>query len=127
MYVRNVVVAPTLITLGSAAGEPMVLALPASPALTTTVTPAATAASFASRVTSSAVSGKLVDAKDSLMTLAPLATAKLIASRMPDSVVSSSVAKTFSASTSAPGATPTILMSQPLGNGCADDTYWERS
>src|SRR5580698_373922 len=123
MYVRNVVDAPTLMTSGSVAGDPMVLVLPASPALTTTVTPAATAASFASRVTSRAVSGKLVDANDSLMTLAPLATAKLIASRKPDSVVSLLVANTFRASTSAPGATPTILMSQPLGNGCTVDTY----
>ena len=114
-------------TSGSDAGEPMVLVLPASPELTTTVTPAATAASLASRVTSSAVSGKFVEAKDSLMTLAPLATAKLIASRKPDSVVSLFVANTFSASTLAPGATPTILMSQPLGNGCVGDTYWERS
>ena len=57
VYARNVVVAPTLITLGSVAGEPIVLVMPASPELTTTVTPAATAASSASRVMSSAVSG----------------------------------------------------------------------
>ena len=56
------------------------------------------------------------------MTLAPFATAKLIAWRKPDSVVSLFSAKTFSASTLAPGAAPTILMSQPVGSGCAGDT-----
>ena len=51
------------------------------------------------------------------MTLAPFATAKLIASMKADSVVSLFSEKTFKASTLAPGASPTILMSQPLGNG----------
>ena len=44
-YQRKSVEAPTEITAGSVAGEPMVLNGPASPVETTTVTPAATAAS----------------------------------------------------------------------------------
>ncbi len=73
--------APTLIRLASVAGEPIVLVLPPSPVLTTTVTPAATAASSASRVTSSTVSGKLLDPKDSLITFAPCWTAYWMAWR----------------------------------------------
>src|SRR5580698_8917426 len=114
-------------TLGSVAGEPIVLVTPASPELTTTVTPAATAASSASRVTSRVVSGNWFDPKDSLMTLAPLCTAKLIAWRKADSVVSLFSEYTLSASTLEPGASPTILMSQPTGSACAGDTYVDRS
>ncbi len=106
-------VAPTLMTSGSLAGEPIVLVAPASPELTTTVTPAATAASSASRTTSSEVSGKLLLPNDSLITLAPLSTAYWMAWRKPEVVVSSLWANTLSAITSAPGATPTILIQQP--------------
>jgi hypothetical protein len=57
-------------TLGSVAGEPMVLAEPASPLETVTVTPAATAASLNSFITSSAVtSGNGLLPNDSLSTL----------------------------------------------------------
>jgi hypothetical protein len=63
------VLAPTLITFGSGEGEPIVLVNPASPELTTTVMPAATAASLASLVRSTAVPGKGFDPNDSLMTL----------------------------------------------------------
>src|SRR3984957_11743160 len=72
---RKVVVAPTLRTFGSVAGDPIVLVMPPSPLDATTVTPAATAASSAIRVTSAARSGKLLLPKDSLMTLAPCITA----------------------------------------------------
>ena len=52
--------APTLITLGSVAGEPMVLVTPPSPAVATTVTPAATAASLAWRMRSAVSVGEVV-------------------------------------------------------------------
>ena len=67
--------APTLISLGSVDGDPWVLVTPASPVLTTTVTPAATAASSALRVASCAVSGKGCEPKDSFSTLTPCVTA----------------------------------------------------
>ena len=57
-------------TFGSVAGEPMVLVEPASPVETTTVTPAATAASSNCLVASSAVtSGNGLEPNDSLITL----------------------------------------------------------
>ncbi len=57
-------------TFGSVAGEPMVLARPASPEETVTVTPARTAASLAILVTSRlAASGNVLLPKDSLMIL----------------------------------------------------------
>ena len=57
-------------TSGSVAGEPIVLVEPASPLETTTVTPAATAASSNCLVTSSEVmSGNGLLPNDSLMTL----------------------------------------------------------
>jgi hypothetical protein len=56
-------------TLGSVEGEPIVLVAPASPLETTTVTPAATAASLNSLVASSEVtSGKLSEPNDSFRT-----------------------------------------------------------
>ena len=60
---------------GSVAGEPVVLVMPESPELTTTVTPAATASSSAMRVASRAVSGKLFDPNDSFSTLTSFPTA----------------------------------------------------
>ena len=74
-YARNVVVAPTEMTLGSSDGAPIVDEMPASPELTTTVTPAATAASFASFTVSSESSGNGLPPKDSLRTFTPWATA----------------------------------------------------
>ena len=53
------------------AGEPIVLVVPASPLLATTVTPAATAASSASEIGSSLVSGNGLPPNDSLITSAP--------------------------------------------------------
>ena len=61
--------APTEMTRGSEAGEPMVLAGPASPLATTTVTPAATAMSLNSFTASSEVrSGNGFAPNDSLIT-----------------------------------------------------------
>ena len=65
---RNWVVAPEAITLGSVDGEPKVPAVPASPVLTTTVTPARTAALLASEIGSFALSGNGLPPKDSLIT-----------------------------------------------------------
>jgi hypothetical protein len=62
------VVAPASITFGSVAGEPMVLVDPASPLDTTTVVPAATAASSKALVTSCVESGIGLPPKDSLST-----------------------------------------------------------
>ena len=61
-------VAPTEIRLGSVAGEPMVLAVPASPDDTLTTTPALTAASSNSLITSCAVSGSGLAPNDSFST-----------------------------------------------------------
>ena len=61
--------APALIRFGSVAGEPIVLVTPASPELTTTVTPAETASSSAILIASSAESGKGFPPNDSLRTL----------------------------------------------------------
>ncbi len=74
-YARNVVEAPALITFGSVAGDPIVLVTPASPELTTTVTPAAIASSSAIRVASFAVSGSWFAPNDSFSTCTPFATA----------------------------------------------------
>ncbi len=65
----NWVVAPTEITFGSVAGEPMVFAVPASPVDTLTTTPALTAASSNSLITSWAVSGSGLAPNDSFSTL----------------------------------------------------------
>ena len=62
------VVAPTAITLGSDAGEPMVLTGEESPLDTVTAVPAATAASSNIRVTSWLVSGNGLLPKDSFRT-----------------------------------------------------------
>src|SRR4051812_8006683 len=70
-YERNVVVAATPITFGSLDGEPMVLVVPESPVLATTVTPASTAASSASEIGSLPVSGNGLPPNDSLMTSTP--------------------------------------------------------
>src|SRR5262245_16567749 len=56
-YPRKIVVAATLMTFGSLAGAPTVPLVPASPELATTVTPASTAASLASVIGSSPLSG----------------------------------------------------------------------
>src|SRR5579872_1644705 len=70
-YERKVVDAPALMTSGSVAGEPCVFVTPASPVDATTVTPDATAASLANRVTSLLKSGKGLPLKDSLITFTP--------------------------------------------------------
>ena len=62
-------------TLGSSDGEPIVDVMPESPGPTTTVTPAATAASFASFTVSSESSGNGLPPKDSLRTFTPWVTA----------------------------------------------------
>jgi hypothetical protein len=62
--------APTDMTSGSEAGEPIALYFPASPAATTTVTPAATALSLNSLTASSDVtSGNGSEPNDSSSTL----------------------------------------------------------
>lgn len=74
-YIRYVVVAPTLMTFGSVAGEPVVLVAPPSPLPSTTVTPEATAALSASSSASRVVSGNSCPEIGWFMTLAPLVTA----------------------------------------------------
>src|SRR5579863_5756501 len=101
-------------TLGSVAGDPMVLVRPASPELVTTVTPAATAASSASRTTSRAVSGKSPEPSDSFMTLAPCCTAYCTAWTMLDVFAPWALPMTFNTNRDAPGATPTTLTQHPL-------------
>ena len=62
--------APTEMTFGSLAGEPIVLVEPASPDEATTTTPAATAASSNwSIACSEDTSGNALEPKDSLITL----------------------------------------------------------
>ena len=65
---RKAVVPAALMTCGSSAGEPTVPVGPASPVDTTTVTPAAVAASLAATTVSWVVSGIGLNPKDSLMT-----------------------------------------------------------
>jgi hypothetical protein len=62
------VLAPTPMTLGSVAGDPTVPAVPASPVLDVTVTPAAIAALSAKVIGSFPVSGYGLPPKDSLRT-----------------------------------------------------------
>jgi len=124
-YPRNVVVAPTAMTLGSVAGDPMVLWVPASPEATTTVTPAATAASSAILIASSGVSGRGFVANDSLSTFTPLSTASSIAWMIEEIVAV--LPKPFSASSVAPGASPWTRMSHPMGRAWEGGTNWERS
>src|SRR5713101_5557124 len=97
-------------TLGSVDGDPSVLADPESPLLATTVTPAATAASSAREMGSSALSGKGVPPKDSLITSAPWSTAYSMACTKLEVVVLLVWPKTLRAITEAPGAMPRILM-----------------
>ena len=99
-------------------GEPRVLVTPASPELTTTVTPAATASSSAIRVASCAVSGNWLAPKDSFSTLTPLADGVVDGLDEVRLVVSCSFEKTSRPMTLAPGAAPVTVMLHPAGSGC---------
>ncbi len=67
-YIWNWVEAPTEITAGSVAGEPMVDIVPESPVEAATTVPAATAALSKSLMTSCVVSGNSLSPNDSLIT-----------------------------------------------------------
>ena len=111
---------PAAITDGSVAAEPIVDSTPASPVLSTTVAPAATAWELNMRVRSCAVSGIGFSPNDSLrMSAWSCETAQ----SSPCSTVESKdwleLPNTFMPISDAPGAMPSTRMLQPLGSGCA--------
>ena len=112
--------APTLITAGSVAGDARVPAVPASPLLATTVTPACTAASLASVIGSLALSGNGLPPNDSLSTSTwSCSTAHSMACTKLEVVVYPRLLKTFSPTSEAPGAMPRIRMLHGDGSGWA--------
>src|ERR1700690_3395401 len=115
---RNCVVAPAAITLDCVDGEPKVPAVPASPVLTTTVTPARTAASFAREMGSLASSGNGLPPKDSLITsTSSCSTAYSMACTKLDVVLGLICEKTFKPTSEAPGAMPRMRILHGDGNG----------
>ena len=117
--------APAAMKLGLVAGEPRVPAVPASPVLTVTVTPAATAASLARLIGSLSGSGKGLPPNDSLMTsTSSTTTAYSTAWTKLDVVVYPSWLKTLRPTSDAPGAMPRTRMLQGDGRGRPGLTTW---
>src|SRR5665213_825984 len=124
-YRRNDVVAPAAMDHGLVDGEPSVPAVPASPVLTTTTTPAWTAAWLASEVGSVPLSGTALLPKDSLITsTSSCVTTYSIDSTKAASEVKPSSPKTLIPTSDAPGAMPRMRILQGEGSGCAALTNW---
>ena len=122
------VVAPTEITFGSVAGEPMLLNGPLSPLDTMTVTPAAIAALSAIETGSLAALGCGLPPKDSLRMLTwSCRTAHWIAWMIVELKNPGPEPCMFMTARLTPGAMPSILMLQPAGSGCAGLTNPDRS
>src|SRR5215211_7477669 len=121
-------------TSGSTAGEPTVLVGPELPVAATTVTPAATAASFAIATGSSPIVGYALlpkyglPPKDSLITSTP-ATVTAYSTACTSSELNATLLEpnTLRPTSEAPGATPRTLMVQPAGSGWAELTKVDRS